>query len=100
VELLTVVPRYDTVVRMRRRHHATLQAIFSRPTPANIAWDDVVSLLKGLGATIDEGREGSRVGVALNGRAAIIHRPHPQKEVKRTSVRDIRGFLEEAGVTP
>jgi hypothetical protein len=84
---------------MGRRHQGTLEAIFSRPTPANIRWDDVVSLLKSLGGIVSE-REGSRVAVELNGRFAIIHRPHPQKEVKRTSIRDIRGFLEAAGVTP
>jgi hypothetical protein len=83
---------------MRRRHQLTLEAIFSRPTPANIAWDDIVSLLVALEADVSE-REGSRVAVALNGRVTVLHRPHPQKEVKRTSVRDIREFLEAAGVT-
>lgn len=84
---------------MRRRHQETLEAIFSRPTPANITWDEVVGLLRALNATLSE-REGSRVAVALNERCAVLHRPHPQKEVKRTSVRDIRDFLEGAGVTP
>jgi hypothetical protein len=76
-----------------------LEAIFSRPTPASITWDEVVSLLNHLQAIVSE-RAGSRVGVDLNGRFALIHRPHPQKEVKRTSIRDIRAFLEGAGITP
>ena len=84
---------------LRKRHQATLEAIFTRPTPANITWGEVVGLLNALDATISE-REGSRVAVALGERCAILHRPHPQKEVKRTSIRDIQAFLEQAGITP
>lgn len=84
---------------LKGRHQRILEAIFARPTPANIEWGEVVSLLRALEATTSE-REGSRVAVELNGRVTVLHRPHPQKEVKRSSVRDIRDFLEGAGVTP
>lgn len=84
---------------MKRRHQAIFDGVFAKPTPANITWDEIEGLLKALGATISQ-REGSRVAVELNGRIAVIHRPHPQKEVKRSSVRDLRDFLKAVGVTP
>jgi hypothetical protein len=31
---------------------------------------------------------------------AVFHRPHPQKETDRGSVRSMRRFLSEAGVRP
>jgi len=80
-------------------HDKTLQAIFARPTRANIRWADIVSLFRTLGATVSE-REGSRVGVFLNDRVAVFHRPHPQPETSKATVKDVRTFLEKAGVTP
>jgi hypothetical protein len=68
-------------------------------TRANIKWADIVALFESLGATISE-REGSRVGVLLNGRVAIFHRPHRQPETGKATVKDVRTFLENAGVRP
>ena len=79
------------------RHERTLEAIFRNPVPADIQWRAMVSLLRHLGASIDEGA-GSRVGFTLNGRRAVFHRPHPGKELKRGAVRDLREFLRSAGV--
>lgn len=84
---------------MNSRHRRTLQAIFAAPTPANILWTDIVALCHALGAEIAE-REGSRVLIALNGERAVFHRPHPQKETGRPTVRDVRNFLTRAGVQP
>jgi hypothetical protein len=36
----------------------------------------------------------------LNGRVAVLHRPHPQKETDKGAVRSVRRFLSEAGITP
>ncbi len=42
---------------------------------------------------------GSRVTFILNDQRADFHRPHPGKEALRYRVRDVRTFLERAGVT-
>jgi hypothetical protein len=55
--------------------------------------------MKSLGVTVSE-REGSRVAVLLNGRVAVFHRPHPRPETGKATVRDVRTFLENAGVHP
>ncbi|MEM1011998.1 MAG: type II toxin-antitoxin system HicA family toxin [Planctomycetota bacterium] len=57
------------------------------------------SLLRSLGATLEEGA-GSRVRVSLNGIDAVFHRPHPQPEASRAVIRSVRSFLINAGVTP
>jgi hypothetical protein len=82
---------------LNRKHDETLNAIFAKPVRANINWKDVESMLEALGAEITEG-EGSRVCVVLNGRKAVYHRPHPQKETKKYVVRQLRDFLHEAGI--
>lgn len=79
------------------KHQATLEAIFSVPTRANISWKDVESLLKSLGATITEGK-GSRVRIHLNGVRAVFHRPHPKKETDRGAVCSLQRFLLNAGI--
>ena len=84
---------------MNNRQRATLAAIFEEPVRANIAWIDVESLLRALGAEVREGR-GSRVRIALNGVRAVFHRPHPERETDRGAVRSMRDFLTAAGVSP
>lgn len=64
-----------------------------------MAWADIESLCKHHGAEISEGK-GSRVRIALNGVRAVFHRPHPEKEASKMTVRAARRFLENAGVTP
>ena len=82
---------------MRKKHRITLNAIFSRPTQANIKWDDVEALLEACGAYIEE-RKGSRVAIELNDVVAIFQRPHPEKEIDKGAVASIRRFLKEAGI--
>ncbi len=84
---------------MRKKHRKTLDAVFSRPTQANIKWDDVEALLKAFGAYIEE-RKGSRVAIELNDVVAIFHRPHPEKEIDKGAVASISRFLKEVGVEP
>lgn len=87
------------MVSLRRRHRVTLEAIFRKPTRANIRWDDIESLLIASGGYIEE-RSGSRLGVELNGLATVFHRPHPRPEAPKSLVDDVRRFLIEAGVEP
>ena len=81
------------------KHRRTLTAIFAEPVPSNSAWDDVERLLRALGAELSEGR-GSRVRIQMKGVRAVFHRPHPQKETDRGSVKSMRRFLMEAGIKP
>jgi hypothetical protein len=79
---------------------ATLRVIFATPVPSDLKWKDIESLLFSLGAVIKEGR-GSRVRVALNGVRAVFHEPHPtSKEVCKCTVKDVKDFLESAGIAP
>jgi hypothetical protein len=82
-----------------RKDRKTLEAIFTKPERANIAWRDVEALFIALGAEISEG-SGSRVRVALKDVRAVFHRPHPQKEINKGAVKSVRRFLEAAGVKP
>lgn len=82
------------------RHRRTLATLFAVPTPAAVLYEDAMALLRALGASVDEGRRGSRVAVTLRGAVASLHRPHPAKELKRYQVRDLRDFLAGLGVMP
>ena len=84
---------------MNSRVRRTLARIFTEPTPADLRWRDIETLLGAVGAEVSEG-VGSRVRVALAGVRAVFHRPHPAPETKRGLVRAIRDFLAAAGVTP
>ena len=84
---------------MNTRQRNTHEAIFKKPTLANIARADIESLLRALGAEVSEGR-GSRVRVALNGVRAVFHRPHPQPGADKGTVKSVRRFMEEAGEEP
>ena len=82
---------------VNRKHRKTLEAIFRNPPPANINWSDIESLLHALGAEITEG-SGSRVRIRLGDVRAVFHRPHPQKETDKGSVKSMKRFLHAAGV--
>lgn len=82
---------------MNKKNKSTLAAIFRDPVRSDILWNGIESLLYALGAEITEGR-GSRIRVALKGVRAVFHRPHPQKETDKGSVKSLRRFLIAAGV--
>ncbi|MBK5518730.1 type II toxin-antitoxin system HicA family toxin [Pseudomonas sp. TH10] len=84
---------------MNNKQLSTLRVVFSRPTPNTLEWARVESLLVAAGARIVEG-SGSRVRFELKGVVATFHRPHPGNEAKPYQVRDVRAFLEQAGVNP
>jgi len=82
---------------MNSTHRKTLEAVFSKPIPRAVEWKRIESLLGTLGAKMIEGK-GSRVRFVLNGVVGTFHRPHPAKEAKPYQVRDVKAFLENAGV--
>ena len=84
---------------MNSRQRKTLEDIFKIPTPSNILWSDIESLLKALGAVISEGN-GSRVRIKLKDERAVFHRPHPRKETDKGAVNSMKRFLQNARVKP
>ncbi|RKU09969.1 type II toxin-antitoxin system HicA family toxin [Candidatus Poribacteria bacterium] len=84
---------------MNRKHERTLNAIFRTPVPKTLEWRKIESLLIACGVKTIEGR-GSRVRFELNGVTATFHRPHNRKETLPYQVKDVRQFLEEAGIIP
>lgn len=84
---------------MNNRQRKTLSAIFTDPINGNIEWRRIETLLVALDCQVFEG-SGSRVTFILNGQRADFHRPHPSKEALRYRVKDVREFLQRAGVTP
>ncbi len=82
---------------MNSKQQRILKSVFTDPVPSNILWSDIESLLKALGATLQEGN-GSRVRVTLNGARAVFHEPHPEKETNKGAVKSVREFLINAGI--
>lgn len=82
-------------------HHAKLiRAIFEDPPSHNIAWRDVESLLRHVGAEI-EPLSGARFRVSKQHMEAILYRPHHhQHTLDKPGLLHLRGFLARAGVTP
>lgn len=60
---------------------------------------DVASLIKALGGDIRYGN-GSSVRIDLKGESVNIHSPHPQKELKRYTVKLIKELLTRTGDQP
>ena len=84
---------------MNSKQRKTLEAIFSHPTPKNVAWDDLVSLLCALGCDMEKDG-GSHFAFRRNNLKSDFHRPHPGKELKPYQVRDAKVFLVKIGVEP
>lgn len=84
---------------MNKKNRKTLARIFERPTRVDITWNEIESLLTACGAMIREGR-GSRVTVIIGEQILRIHKPHPQKEMKRYAVDHVREFLENLEISP
>lgn len=55
-------------------------------------WQDIQALLLALGAVKREGK-GSSLKFIIEGRPIIFHKPHPDNELKRYVIRQIRDYL-------
>ena len=84
---------------MRTRHRRTLEKVCERPTPADTRWDDIISLLNAAGVELFE-RSGSRVGLKKGSERMVVHRPHPEPDTGKKTVRDIASFLKTIGIEP
>jgi hypothetical protein len=79
---------------MDSRHQKTLEAVWSEPVSGPPAWARIEALLGALGCRVVEG-PGSSVTFDGQGRKASFHRPQPQKEALRYSVKAVRAFLRQ-----
>lgn len=84
---------------MNNKKRAVLQAVFTEPTSGTIRWASIEGLLVAVGCNVIEGK-GSRVRFAKDGRVALFHRPHPEKEAKKYQVEATREYLIKLGVQP
>jgi len=84
---------------MNAAQRKTLQAIFEKPTRADVRWSRIEGLIEALGGDVTEGR-GSRVRFRLGSRVATFHGPHPSKDAGKAMIEDVRRFLENAGIRP
>jgi hypothetical protein len=80
------------------RQRKTLEDVFHEPTLANIRWDAAISMPEGLGGEVKD-IGGSMKAVKLNGVRAVFHRPHPRNEMGHGLTRNLRAFLENAGIS-
>jgi HicA toxin of bacterial toxin-antitoxin, len=81
------------------RHSNLLNAIFQEPVSANMHWREIESLLHHLGATI-EPSHGARFRVVLNGVEFVLHHPHHGNEFTKQDIKQLRGHLAQAGISP
>ena len=84
---------------MQGKHRRVLESIFKKPTPAGIKWSDLIAALNAAGVEVSQ-RSGSRVLLKKGQERMVVHRPHPEPETGRVTVRDIAAFLEATGVKP
>ena len=84
---------------MNSKQRKTLASVFSSPTPKNIVWADIESLLIAIGCKLIEG-SGSRIAFIRDGHKGDFHRPHPGKEAMPYQVRNAKDFLTKLGVEP
>lgn len=68
-----------------------------RNTTGVFAWSDMVAVLKALGFDQVE-MEGSRVRFVKDDLQILLHKPHPQKEMKAYAVRQVKEVLRSEGL--
>ena len=91
------VPGYIRKGRYVNHHQRKiLHAIFAHPVNANLDLKDVTHVLTELGTEIDA-KTKSRIGVTLNGHAAVLHLTN--HSLLKAEVMQIRKFLESCGIT-
>ena len=84
---------------MNTKNKKLLKEIFEDPIRSDIRWNDVERLINSLDGSVNQGK-GSRVWFYLNGQIGRFHKPHPNQEIEKYAVKDLRAFLEVSGVLP
>ena len=71
----------------------------SRRGQRRVLHTEFVAMLHAAGVEVTQ-RSGSRVVLKRGAERIVVHRPHPEPEVGRATVRDIAAFLDAVGVRP
>ena len=74
-----------------------LRRILTKPVPTDLRWNDIESMLRGVGVEVKK-RAGSRIALVKNGEVMMVRRPHPERAAVWATVRDIAAFLKVVGV--
>ena len=83
--------------QLNHRHRKVLHALFAHPVSANIHGGDVEAVLTELGAELDHSHHG-RMTARLHGQQLSL--AHAGHTLGPDQVRQVRKFLEDAGVDP
>ena len=59
-----------------------------------------MALMAALGATVDEKRSGSRVLLIWCGERRVLHKPHPDRNLDKATVKELKIWLVENGKLP
>lgn len=93
-QALLVVAIDGIILLMNTKQRKVLKKIMTTPALVNIRFDEVVACLQAMGYEFEQ-REGSRVCFSVNGEELPIHKPHPDKELKRYVVRNLQQFIKQ-----
>ena len=77
-------------------HRKTYDDIFQRPTPRDIPWSDVWSMLDALADSAVMEPHGN-LKVTLNGRTLALHRARGKDLADMKELLQIRNFIERSG---
>jgi hypothetical protein len=91
-------PPLHTVASLKGAHLRAYQAIFHHPAAHNLAWHDVLALLRQVAEVAEEPNGNLRV--TRNKQTLVLH-PHRTKEVNSTEeLLDLRHFFERSELAP
>lgn len=89
----------DTIFFMNSKQLRTLKRIFDNPNSVGCDLDGSREPFAGEGGDIQGGARFS-IRTSLGQALLSIHKPHPQKELKKYALERVRDFLREVGLTP
>ena len=84
---------------MLAKHQKTLERLFGKPTPTDLTWTDLASMLEAAQVKVNE-RPSGFVALVKAGEVMVLRPPHDKPLAVSATVRDIAGFLKAVGVTP
>jgi hypothetical protein len=76
-------------------HRVTYDAVFRRPSPHDLQWRDVWSMLGTLAESVQEHNGTQKV--TLNGQALVLRRPRGKDLADAKELAQVRHFLERSG---
>lgn len=93
---------FNDNISINKKHKELIVKICTDPIPSDIKWKEIhnlaEALIKELGGKADTKRNGSRVCFKIGNRKMILHKPHPNPEVDKGALKQIRECLYNEGV--